>query len=93
MSATVWKWARLVGSAATVAVLVWRLGASPFLDGIRTVDARALAAASALAIDVRFRNVSAVTPLVTRANPPVGSAESEICKMIQGTGMAAQNSE
>lgn len=32
------------------------------------------AAASARAIEMRLRNVSAVTPLVTRANPPVGSA-------------------
>ena len=30
------------GAAATLAVLVWRLGTGPFLDGIRTVDARAL---------------------------------------------------
>ena len=50
MSRTVWRWARIVGSAVTFAVLVWRLGASPFLDGIRVVDIRALAAASALAV-------------------------------------------
>jgi glycosyltransferase 2 family protein len=30
-------------------ILVWRLGAGPFLEGIRMVDARALAAAAALA--------------------------------------------
>ncbi len=29
-----------VGSAVTFAVLVWRLGAGPFLDGIRTIDGR-----------------------------------------------------
>jgi glycosyltransferase 2 family protein len=40
----------LLGSAAIFAVLVWRLGTSPFLDGIRTIDARALAAAVALAV-------------------------------------------
>jgi uncharacterized membrane protein YbhN (UPF0104 family) len=34
--------------AVTFSVLIWRLGTSPFLDGIRTVDARALAAAAAL---------------------------------------------
>ena len=32
------------------AVLVWRLGTGPFLDGIRTVDGRALAAAAGLAV-------------------------------------------
>jgi glycosyltransferase 2 family protein len=50
MSRTVWTWGRIVGSAATLAVLVWRLGASPFLDGVRTVDGRALAAAAGLAV-------------------------------------------
>jgi uncharacterized membrane protein YbhN (UPF0104 family) len=50
MSRTAWAWARLAGAAATFAVLVWRVGASPFLDGIRTVDARALAAATGLAV-------------------------------------------
>jgi uncharacterized membrane protein YbhN (UPF0104 family) len=40
----------LVASVATFAILVWRLGASPFLDGIRTVDLRALAAATLLAV-------------------------------------------
>jgi uncharacterized membrane protein YbhN (UPF0104 family) len=32
-----------------LAVLVWRVGTGPFLDGLRTVDARALAAAAGLA--------------------------------------------
>ena len=50
MSRTAWAWARLAGAAATLAVLVWRLGTGPFLDGIRTVDGRALAAAAGLAV-------------------------------------------
>jgi uncharacterized membrane protein YbhN (UPF0104 family) len=50
MSRTVWAFARLAGAAMTFTVLVWRLGAGPFLDGIRTVDSRALAAATALAV-------------------------------------------
>ena len=50
MSRTAWTWARLVGAAVTLAVLVWRLGAGPFLDGVRTVDGRALAAAAGLAV-------------------------------------------
>ena len=33
MSRSVWAWGRVVGSALTLAVLVWRLGAGPFLDG------------------------------------------------------------
>jgi uncharacterized membrane protein YbhN (UPF0104 family) len=47
---TVWAWGRLVASALTIAVLVWRVGASPFLDGIRTVDVGALAAAAGIAV-------------------------------------------
>jgi uncharacterized membrane protein YbhN (UPF0104 family) len=50
MSRTVWAWARLLGTAATFTVLVWRLGASPFLDGVRSIDGRALAAAAGLAV-------------------------------------------
>ena len=45
-----WRWARFAAAAATIAVLVWRLGTGPFLDGLRTVDGGALAAASALAV-------------------------------------------
>ena len=45
-----WRWARLAAAAATLAVLVWRLGTGPFLDGLRTVDGRALAAAAGLAV-------------------------------------------
>jgi uncharacterized membrane protein YbhN (UPF0104 family) len=50
MSRTAWAWARLAGAAVTFTVLVWRLGTGPFLDGVRTVDGRALAAASGLAM-------------------------------------------
>jgi uncharacterized membrane protein YbhN (UPF0104 family) len=50
MSRSAWAWARLAGAAVTFAVLVWRLGTGPFLDGVRTVDGRALAAASGLAV-------------------------------------------
>ena len=45
-----WRWARLAAAAATLAVLVWRLGTGPFLDGLRTVDGGALAAAAGLAV-------------------------------------------
>jgi uncharacterized membrane protein YbhN (UPF0104 family) len=46
----VWWWTRLAAAAGTLAVLVWRLGTGPFLDGLRAVDGGALAAASALAV-------------------------------------------
>src|SRR3954464_15171460 len=48
MNRTVWAWGRFVGSGVILAVLIWRLGVSPFVDGIRKVDGRALAAAAAL---------------------------------------------
>ena len=38
---------RLVG-AAIVAVIIWRLGAGPFLDGLRAVDGRSLALAGGI---------------------------------------------
>jgi uncharacterized membrane protein YbhN (UPF0104 family) len=47
---TVWWWGRLAAAAGTLAVLVWHLGTSPFLDGLRAVDGRALAAACGLAV-------------------------------------------
>ena len=50
MSPLAWRWARIAGAAATLVVVVWRLGAGPFLDGVRTVDARALVAAAGLAL-------------------------------------------
>ena len=37
------RWAHLA-AAATLGVLVWRVGTGPFLDGLRAVDGRALAA-------------------------------------------------
>ena len=43
-----WAWLRFAGSAAVFAILVWRLGTGPFVDGVRTIDGRALAAAVAL---------------------------------------------
>ncbi len=43
-------WVRLVAAAATLAAVVWRLGADPFVDGVRVVDARALAAAAAIGL-------------------------------------------
>src|SRR5919198_1144779 len=50
MSRTVWTWGRFAGSALVLSVLVWRLGASPFLEGVRTINAGALAAAAGLGV-------------------------------------------
>jgi glycosyltransferase 2 family protein len=44
------RWARLAAAAATLAAVIWRLGAGPFLDGARAVDGRALLAASAIGL-------------------------------------------
>ena len=41
---------RLAVAAGTLAVVVWSVGTSPFLDGLHAVDGGALAAASALAV-------------------------------------------
>jgi uncharacterized membrane protein YbhN (UPF0104 family) len=47
---TVLRWARLAAAAATLAAVIWRLGAGPFLDGLRAVDGRALLAAAAIGV-------------------------------------------
>jgi glycosyltransferase 2 family protein len=44
------RWVPLAVATATLAVLVWRLGTGPFLDGLHTVDGWALAAGSGLAV-------------------------------------------
>jgi uncharacterized membrane protein YbhN (UPF0104 family) len=49
MSRTFWVWARPLGGAAILAVLVWRLGTGPFLDGIRMINWWSLAAAAGIA--------------------------------------------
>jgi glycosyltransferase 2 family protein len=44
------RWVRPAIAAGTLAVVAWSVGTGPFLDGLRAVDGRALAAASALAV-------------------------------------------
>jgi uncharacterized membrane protein YbhN (UPF0104 family) len=41
-------WGSLAGSVLTLAILVWRLGTGPFLDGLRSVDGRALVAGAVI---------------------------------------------
>jgi uncharacterized membrane protein YbhN (UPF0104 family) len=50
MNRQVSAWVRFAGSALVFAVLVWRLGTGPFLEGLRTIDAGALAAATGIAV-------------------------------------------
>jgi uncharacterized membrane protein YbhN (UPF0104 family) len=50
MSRSVSVAARVTGSGLVLAVLVWRLGTGPFLDGLRTIDGGALAAAAAITV-------------------------------------------
>jgi uncharacterized membrane protein YbhN (UPF0104 family) len=50
MSKTLSAWARPVGGAAILAVIVWRLGTGPILDGLRTINGWSLAAACGIAI-------------------------------------------
>jgi uncharacterized membrane protein YbhN (UPF0104 family) len=50
MSRTWWMWARLVGGAAILVALVWRLGSGPFLDAARMLDGWSLAAAAGIAV-------------------------------------------
>ena len=45
-----WRWASVLAPAATLAILVWRLGTGPFIAGVRTVNGGALAAAAGIAV-------------------------------------------
>ncbi len=47
---TALAWGRIMGPAAVPAVLIWRLGTGPFFDGVRMVDARALAQAAGIMV-------------------------------------------
>ena len=50
MSRLATRWGRVVATVAILAVLIWRVGAGPFLDGVRSVDGRALGAAAIIAL-------------------------------------------
>jgi uncharacterized membrane protein YbhN (UPF0104 family) len=49
LTRTMWVWGRLLGGAAILAVLVWRLGTGPFLDAVRMINGWSLAAAAGIA--------------------------------------------
>jgi glycosyltransferase 2 family protein len=50
MSRTLSTLARVSGGAMVLAAVVWQVGAGPFLDGVRTVDAISLGAAAGIAV-------------------------------------------
>src|ERR1035437_3365670 len=50
MTRTLWTWARLLGGAAILVVLLWRLGTGPFLNAVRMIDGWSLAAAAGIAV-------------------------------------------
>ena len=45
-----WSWARPLGGAAILGVLVWRLGTGPFLDGVRLISVWSLLAAASITV-------------------------------------------
>jgi glycosyltransferase 2 family protein len=45
-----WAWGRFIVPLLVLAVLIWRLGTGPFLDGLRMVDGPALAEAAGIAV-------------------------------------------
>jgi glycosyltransferase 2 family protein len=45
---SVWPWLKPLGGVGILALLVWRLGTGPFLDGVRMIDGWALLAALAI---------------------------------------------
>src|SRR5213075_2626210 len=49
MSWSARAWGHVVGAVLTFGALVWRLGTGPFIDGLRSVDGGALAAAAGIA--------------------------------------------
>jgi uncharacterized membrane protein YbhN (UPF0104 family) len=50
LTRTMWVWGRLLGGAAILTILVWRLGAGPFLDAVRMINGWSLAAAAGIAM-------------------------------------------
>jgi len=50
MRRTLWRSVSVLAPVATLGLLVWRLGTGPFIDGVRTVDGGALAAAAGIAV-------------------------------------------
>jgi uncharacterized membrane protein YbhN (UPF0104 family) len=47
---SIWAWLRILGGAAIIAVLLWRLGTGAFLDGLRVISAPALTLAFVIGV-------------------------------------------
>ncbi|WP_092545719.1 lysylphosphatidylglycerol synthase transmembrane domain-containing protein [Actinoplanes derwentensis] len=45
MNRSIWAWLRLLGGAAILALVLWRLGTGAFVDGLRVLDMSTLVAA------------------------------------------------
>lgn len=45
MNRSIWAWLRLLGGAAILVLVLWRLGTGAFVDGLRVLDTGALVAA------------------------------------------------
>ncbi|WP_436520136.1 lysylphosphatidylglycerol synthase transmembrane domain-containing protein [Actinoplanes sp. HUAS TT8] len=50
MSRSFWAWARLLGGAAIIALVLWRLGTGAFVDGLRVLDGGTLALAFGIGV-------------------------------------------
>jgi uncharacterized membrane protein YbhN (UPF0104 family) len=50
MTSRMWAWARPIGGLGILALVVWKLGTGPILDGLRTVSGRSVAAAAGIAV-------------------------------------------
>jgi uncharacterized membrane protein YbhN (UPF0104 family) len=50
MTGRVWAWARVLGGAAIIGLLIWRLGSAAFLDGLRVINGWTLLIASAIGL-------------------------------------------
>ena len=50
MSSRTWAWVRPLGGAAILAVLVWRVGTGPFVDGVRLISGWSLLAATSITV-------------------------------------------
>jgi glycosyltransferase 2 family protein len=47
---TLWRWMMVLGGAAVLAALAWRVGVGPFVDGVARVSGQALAAAAVITL-------------------------------------------
>lgn len=46
----VWRWVRLIGGLGIVGLLLWRLGTTPFVDGLKVIDGGTLLAGVAIGV-------------------------------------------